>query len=97
MAATIEGRAPAPFGPARALSFVVALGVSGVLLIDPYVLGPQLSWRIHAGLPPLMLGVSILFAHAVGFKPDAGALRAAFHPLVGWLLLDAGAAILAAG
>lgn len=97
MGAKIESGAPARVGVARALTFFVALTVSLVLLLDPYVLGSRLSWRIHAGLPLLMTGVSISFAYALGFKPDGRALRAALHPLVGWLLLVAGMAILAAG
>jgi predicted membrane protein len=92
-----EGGRPTGAGPMRALSFVVALAVSAVLLLDPYVLGPRLTWRIHAGLPLMMVGVSISFAYALGFKPDWRALQAAFHPTVGWLLLALGAAILAAG
>ncbi|MBV8568335.1 MAG: hypothetical protein JO273_23065 [Methylobacteriaceae bacterium] len=84
-------------GPTRALSFIAALAVSLVLLLDPYILGPRLSWQIHSGLPLMMTGVSISFAYALGYKPDRRALHAAFHPAVGWLLLAVGAAILATG
>jgi predicted membrane protein len=76
--ATTDSGAPARMSVARALTFFVALTVSLVLLLDPYVLGAHLSWRIHAGLPLLMLGVSISFAYALGFKPDGRALRAGF-------------------
>jgi predicted membrane protein len=95
MSAAAKTSSPAHIGLARALSFIVALAVSAVLMIDPYVLGSRLSWQIHAGVPLMMMGVSITFVCALGFKPDRPALRAVFHPLVGWLLLGVGAAVLA--
>jgi predicted membrane protein len=95
MIGAAKTNSPAHIGLARVLSFIVAMAVSAVLTLDPYVLGSRLSWQIHAGVPLMMTGVSITFAYAFGFKPDRPALRAVFHPLVGWLLLGVGAAVLA--
>lgn len=95
MSAAAKTNSPAHIGLARALSLIVAATVSSVLMLDPYVLGSRLSWQIHAGVPLMMTGVSMTFAYGLGFKPDRPALRALFHPIVGWLFLGVGTAVLA--
>ncbi len=78
---------------------VLSLGVAGLislsLLLDPYLLAGVPSWRLHTGLPIVMLGTAGLFIHGVGFVPRVGALRAVFHPLTAWLLLAVGAIVMA--
>lgn len=75
----------------------MAATVSLVLTLDPYILRGASTIRIHSGLPLLMLGVSVAFAHGLGFQPASRLSRALLHPAVGWTLLGAGASLIALG
>ena len=77
---------------ARGFSFATAALFSLALLIYPYLLAGVPSWRIHLGLPIMMLGVAGLFMHGLGFVPRLPALRIFFHPVTAWLLFVGGAA-----
>ena len=79
----------------RTLSFTAAGTFSLVVLLYPYVLVGVVSWRIHTGLPVMMLGGAGLYMHGLGFVPRHPALRLLFHPACAWLLFVAGAATLA--
>ena len=81
----------------RAASLAIAATVSLVLTLDPYILRSASTIRIHIGLPFLMLGVSVAFAHGLGFQPGSPLSRALLHPAVGWGLLAAGASLIAVG
>ncbi len=79
----------------RIMSLAVAGLFSLAILLDPYLLAGVPSWRVHAGLPIMMLGGAGLFMHGLGFVPRTEAIRLLFHPLTAWLLFAAGAAITA--
>jgi predicted membrane protein len=70
----------------------VALAISGVLLLYPYVLG--LSPAEHVALPLTMLGVSGAFVHGVGYTPTNRALRILFGPAVASSLMLIGIGLL---
>jgi predicted membrane protein len=80
---------------ARAVSLVVGLAVSLVLMIFPFVLGRTVTAVTHTGLSLLLLGVAAGLVHGFGFRPDNRMLRFVFSPLAAWPLMAAGFAILA--
>jgi predicted membrane protein len=80
---------------ARAVSLVVALTVSLVLMLFPFVLGRTMTAATHSGLSLLLLGVAAGLVHGFGFRPDSRLLGVVFSPLVAWPLMAAGFAILA--
>jgi predicted membrane protein len=79
----------------RILSLAAAGLFSLVILLDPYLLAGVPSWRLHTGLPVMMLGGAGLFMHGLGFVPRTAAIRLLFHPVTAWLLFIAGAALTA--
>jgi predicted membrane protein len=87
--------APARFW-ARLVSILAALAVSAVLLLYPYALGTEMTPRVHAALPLLLIGVCAAFVHGLGFRPDSRTLRVVFGPAVAWPLIAAGTFLLAA-
>ena len=68
----------------RAVSLVLAIGVSVTLLVFPYLLGSPPSPRVHALLPVLLFGVSGAWVHGLGFVPRRRVWRILFGPLVAW-------------
>ena len=78
----------------RAPLLTVALAVSGVLLLYPYILGTTIGPAEHVGLPLTMLGVSGAFVHGVGYTPTNRALRILFGPAVASLLILIGIGLL---
>ena len=83
----------------RGLARIVSLAAAGlfslIILIDPYQLAGVPSWRVHTGLPIMMLGGAGLFMHGLGFGPRTAAIRVVFHPVTAWTLFIAGAAVTA--
>ena len=79
----------------RALSLATASTVSLLLLLYPYVLNGIPGWRVHTGLPIMMLGVAALFMYGLGYHAKSRIVRALFHPAVGWLLFAVGIAVIA--
>ncbi len=70
----------------RLFSFVLALGLSGMIFFDPRAFA-------HAGhglLSLVMLGVCAGFVHGVGFVPAHRVWRIAFSPWVAWPLMGVG-------
>ncbi|HVY19957.1 MAG TPA: cyd operon YbgE family protein [Bauldia sp.] len=80
---------------ARAISLSIALIVSLVFMIFPFVLGRSVGAATHTGLSLLLLGVAAGFVHGFGFRPDSRILQIVFSPLVAWPLMAVGFAILA--
>ena len=77
----------------RAPSLAAGLAVSAVLMLYPYALGTDIPQLAHAALPVLLLGVSGALVHGVGYRPDNRALRVLFGPMVSWLLMGIGGAL----
>lgn len=82
-------------GWARALSLAGAGAISLALTLDPFLLNGVPPLRLHAGLPLMMLGVSGAFAHGLGYRPSSRVIRALVAPATAWLLLVAGASLIA--
>ena len=72
---------------ARLISLLLALGMSGVLTLAPFLLVRQMNPVQHAVLPLLLFGICGAFVHGFGFVPRATALRVAFSPAVAWSLM----------
>lgn len=81
-----EGGA-SPGSSARWVSLLLAVGISGTLLIFPYLLGSPPSSRVHALLPFLLFGVSGAWVHGLGFVPARQLWRILFGPPVVWPLI----------
>ena len=88
-------RAHSATGLARAVSLAAAGGISFALMLDPYILNGVSAFRVHAGLPVLMLGASSAFAYGLAFRPSGRMARVLLHPALAWTLLGAGAALMA--
>lgn len=70
-------------GLPRAVSLLLALGVSGVMFAFPQAL----QNAGHGVLSLLMLGVCAGFVHGVGFIPEHGFWRGLFGPWVAWPIM----------
>jgi len=81
---------------ARAASLAAAGAISLALMLDPYILNGVSAFRLHAGLPLLMLGASGAFAYGFGFQPSSRFFRVALQPALAWALIAAGAALIMA-
>lgn len=81
-------------GPARAVSLLAAGTLALVIMLYPVALSRSGAMPPHGLLALVMLGISAGFVHGVGFKPKAWLWRALFHPLLAWLLMAAGFALL---
>jgi len=93
--ATAEnGRASAVEVALRAASLAVAGAASLCLLLYPYVLGRHLGPVEHSALPVLLLGSSAAFVYGLGYRPERRVFRILFGPLVAWLLMAVGFALL---
>ncbi len=77
----------------RAMSLLMAVPLSLVLLIHPASMLNAQGQYSHGLLMLIMWGVAGGFVHGVGFEPRALAWRVAFHPLLAWLLMGLGDAM----
>lgn len=87
----------APFRHAlgRALSLLLAIPLSLVLMIHPASMLDASGHYSHGLLMLIMWGVAGGYVHGVGFEPRALAWRVAFHPLLAWGLMGLGVVVLA--
>lgn len=74
----------------RALSLLMAVPLSLVLLIHPASMLDANGHYSHRMLMLVMWGVAAGFVHGVGFEPYARAWRLMFHPLLAWGLMALG-------
>lgn len=72
---------------ARAVSFLLALGFSLLLLIYPQALAVEGQHVAKGPLYILMFGISAGYIHGVGYVPEHRIWRIAFGPGVAWPLL----------
>jgi predicted membrane protein len=79
----------------RAVSLVLAAGLSLLLLLFPYAIGRSLEAADHTGLVLLLMGVCAAFVHGFGYEPERRIWRAMFHPAAAWTLICTGAALIA--
>jgi cyd operon protein YbgE len=85
--------APFRHSISRALSLLMAVPMSLVLLIHPASMLDANGHYSHSLLMLVMWGVAGGFVHGVGFEPRALAWRVVFHPLLAWALMAAGYAM----
>jgi cyd operon protein YbgE len=79
--------------PLRMASLLLALGVSGAILTYPSAIGHANHWLLML----TMWGISAGFVHGVGFVPENRAMRILLGPVVAWVLLATGLALLLRG
>lgn len=81
-------------GYSRAVSLLLATPLTLIFLIHPAVMLDADGHYSHRLIMLSMLGISSGFIHGVGFDPQSRLWRSVFHPLLGWLLMGLGYAIL---
>lgn len=82
----------------RAISLTLALAISGVLMIAPFVVTRHMSPADHGWATLMMLGITGAFVHGIGFVPRTKILRWLFSPIVAWaLILGPGALLVWSG
>lgn len=84
------GSAPLRYNIGRAVSLLMAVPLSLVLLIHPASMLDAHGHYSHSMLMLVMWGVAGGFVHGVGFEPRAMAWRVVFHPLPAWVLMALG-------
>jgi len=84
------GIAPLRYSIGRAVSLLMAVPLSLVLLIHPASMLDANGHYSHRVLMLVMWGVAGGFVHGVGFEPRAMAWRLVFHPLPAWVLMALG-------
>jgi len=82
--------APFKHSLGRALSLLMAVPLSLVLLVHPASMLDANGHYSHSLLMLVMWGVAGGFVHGVGFDPRALAWRVVFHPLLAWGLMGIG-------
>lgn len=81
---------PVRYSIGRAVSLLMAVPLSLVLLIHPASMLDANGHYSHSVLMLVMWGVAGGFVHGVGFEPRAIAWRVAFHLLPAWVLMALG-------
>lgn len=76
--------------PSRALSLLLAVPLSLIMLLHPLALLDTQGGYSHGLLALALWGTSAGFVHGVGFDPRAPAWRWVFHPLLAWALMALG-------
>jgi cyd operon protein YbgE len=72
---------------ARAISMALALSVSAVFMLVPFVVAREATAAIHGLASLMMIGVAGAFVHGVGFVPRHAVWRRLFSPVVAWPLV----------
>jgi cyd operon protein YbgE len=91
MVVTAEAlNAPFKHAVGRALSLLMAVPLSLVLLVHPASMLDANGHYSHNLLMLIMWGVAGGFIHGVGFDPWSLAWRVVFHPLLAWGLMGTG-------
>lgn len=78
----------------RALSLLLAVPLALLLLIHPAAMLDAQGRYSHGLLMLVMLGVSGGFIHGVGFDPRGSPWRWLFGPVLAWVLMALGYALL---
>jgi cyd operon protein YbgE len=71
----------------RAVSMILALAASGILMVVPFVLAHRADGAVHGFASLMMIGITGAFIHGVGFVPRANWLRQLFSPFLAWPLV----------
>ncbi|WP_263261474.1 cyd operon YbgE family protein [Pseudomonas sp. RIT-PI-S] len=79
--------------PSRALSLILAAPLSLIVLLHPLALVGADGRYSHGLLALAMWGISAGFVHGVGFDPRAPAWRWLLSPLLAWVLMGLGYAL----
>jgi cyd operon protein YbgE len=77
-------------GWSQLASLLMAIVLSGLLLIYPRAVAASLGDVNHGLLTLLLWGISVGFIHGVGFVPRMSIWRVVFHPFIGWPLMAYG-------
>nr|WP_256261201.1 cyd operon YbgE family protein [Pseudomonas gingeri] len=78
------------WGGSRALSLLLAMPLSLILLIHPASMLDAQGRYSHNLLMLIMWGVAAGFVHGVGFDLRARVWQVLFHPLLAWGLMGLG-------
>lgn len=78
---------PFDFGVTRFISMILALTLSGLLLINPNHIADSTAQLDHGYLTLLMFALSGAFVHGIGFKPRFWLWKLLFSPYFSWTVL----------
>ena len=74
----------------RTISFLLAMALSGLILLIPHALTNQDNTVNHSLLMLLMIGTMIGFIHGIGFRIKSTLIDYIISPLLAWPLMIAG-------
>lgn len=74
----------------RSISFLLAMTLSGFILMMPQALTNQDNTVNHSLLMLLMIGIMIGFIHGIGFRAKSALIGYMISPILGWPLMIGG-------
>lgn len=78
----------------RTISFLLAMALSGLILLIPHALTNQDNTVNHWLLMILMVGIMIGFIHGIGFRAKSALIGYIISPLLGWPLMLGGVLVI---
>lgn len=76
----------------RTISFLLAMALSGLILLMPHALTNQDNTVNHSLLMLLLIGIMIGFIHGIGFRVKSALIGYVISPILGWPLMIDGRA-----
>lgn len=74
----------------RTISFLLAMALSGLILLMPHALTNQDNTVNHSLLMLLLIGIMIGFIHGIGFRAKSALIGYVISPILGWPLMIGG-------
>lgn len=74
----------------KTTSFLLAMGLSGLILFLPQTLTNHDNTVNHSLLMLLMIGVMVGFIHGIGFRAKSPLIGYIISPILGWPLMIGG-------
>tara|TARA_R110001583_G_scaffold171120_2_gene324605 strand:- start:4187 stop:4465 length:279 start_codon:yes stop_codon:yes gene_type:complete len=74
----------------RTISFLLAMALSGLILLIPHALTNQDNTVNHWLLMIILIGIMIGFIHGIGFRAKSTLISYVISPLLGWPLMIGG-------
>ena len=78
---------PFSYALTRFISILLALLLSGLLLVNPNHIADSTASLDHGYLTILMIALSAAFVHGIGFEPRFCLWRVIFSPYFAWFIL----------
>tara|TARA_R110002050_G_scaffold57423_5_gene129219 strand:- start:137540 stop:137815 length:276 start_codon:yes stop_codon:yes gene_type:complete len=79
----------------RSISFLLAMALSGLILLMPHALTHQDNTVNHSLLMLLLVGIMIGFIHGIGFRAKTALISYMISPILAWPLMLGGVLFIA--